>query len=413
MAANSSNMSTIPSCSNPDGLSRDSITPFLWIPSATGIKEVENSSYVTTAFLIIFWIIGVPSNILIIVAILKKRLYKKKPTFIILLNLSIADLLMCLIVMSLNIIIGLAGEFIFGNSDYERCRACSIGGLFFTFQLVPYHLIGILSIDRLLFIRFPLKYRELITTRVTIVTVTVAWAIGLLITLLSLVGVGDFVFLQPLAFCSFSPDIGKPANLAIVIISAIELIAPLLLLLVTNIWILVIIRKHFSELSKLSMASKQLIKRNRDVSKRAQVRLVQVYGSIFIANLITLAPTLALVITIFSLPPSQQPLVPPGFIAFTYITFVSQAVCHPIIEALLIPDIRRMVTQYCFKPDKKKIDSRSSTSKSSQKLEVDDVHLKSGGLCAGINCFTLCNEALVKDEDPSVIVEQTSTSIDY
>ena len=76
---------------------------------------------VVAVFQLIFLVVGIPSNILVIAAILKNKLLSH-PTHLLLLNLAVSDILVCVLVMPFNIVTALAGRFIIGSSDYVRCQ---------------------------------------------------------------------------------------------------------------------------------------------------------------------------------------------------------------------------------------------------------------------------------------------------
>ena len=77
------------SCGDGTGLSSTSVTHEHW--DAGG--DSKAMAVTSAAVILTIILVGVPSNLLILVSILRQRLYRE-PTYIILLNLAIADLLM-------------------------------------------------------------------------------------------------------------------------------------------------------------------------------------------------------------------------------------------------------------------------------------------------------------------------------
>ena len=79
------------SCADGNGLSSNSVTIEYWDSSN---EEDKIPALVTAAITLCFMLVGLPSNLVIIVAILWKHLYRQ-PTYILLLNLAIVDLSSC------------------------------------------------------------------------------------------------------------------------------------------------------------------------------------------------------------------------------------------------------------------------------------------------------------------------------
>ncbi len=96
-------------CSN---ASRNAISTDVW--SLQG--DVRTGGLVTAVFEIIFILLGLPWNVLVLVAIIKERLYHQ-PTIILLMNLIISDIVVLAAVLPFSIITGLAGEYTMISQD--------------------------------------------------------------------------------------------------------------------------------------------------------------------------------------------------------------------------------------------------------------------------------------------------------
>ena len=71
------------------------------------------------------------------------------------------------------------------------------------------------------------------------------------------------------------------------------------------------------------------------------MRLFQVFGALFIGNILIYIPFIAYVIT--SVAAKREFL---QFLTFAHIFFNSQTLVHPLIQALLIKDIRTSITKF-------------------------------------------------------------------
>ena len=73
---------------------------------------------------------------------------------------------------------------------------------------------------------------------------------------------------------------------------------------------------------------------------RKQLALARAFGAIIIANFIVWMPMVLFVILSLILPTDTIPI---GYFIFSYITFASRSLLHPLIEGCLIPDIKDML----------------------------------------------------------------------
>lgn len=147
----------------------------------------------TGVLILLFFLVGVPSNLVVIISILKKRLYRL-PTHILLLNLAISDLLVCLFVMPFTIIAAFAGGYIFGSSDYIRCRVCEGSVVFTALTFFSVCILSLISVDRFIFIKFSLYYEKWVTRRKIFIIITILWLLSLFVSLLPLFGFGEIEF---------------------------------------------------------------------------------------------------------------------------------------------------------------------------------------------------------------------------
>ena len=110
------------SCADGSGLSSNSVTKDYWDSSG---DDARSHSLATALLTLCFILVGLPNNLLIVVSILRQHLYRE-PTYILLLNLALIDLL-CFFLMPSPVLSGLAGEFVFGRNDVTRCKVCQMG----------------------------------------------------------------------------------------------------------------------------------------------------------------------------------------------------------------------------------------------------------------------------------------------
>ncbi len=178
-----------------DNASKDSISMEIW-----SLNDLRTSGLVVAVFEIIFIILGLPWNLIVLVTAVKERLYHQ-PAIILLMNLIISDLVVIVSILPFEIMVGIAGNYIFGGSDAERCKSCFIGLVNLSFSLVSIFTISMMSFDRFIFIYKPLHYEKIITPTRTVLAIIVAWAITILVTIFPTFGVGDLTFYPPFLSC--------------------------------------------------------------------------------------------------------------------------------------------------------------------------------------------------------------------
>ena len=328
-------------CSDGTGLSHNSVTPVYWDTKGTDTRDTALASAV---FTLCFILVGVPSNVLILVSILWQQLYRE-PTYILLLNLAAADLLVCVMFMPFTVVSGFAGGFTVGTTDSMRCSVCQFIGLQFVFfGYLTVHILALLSLDRFLFIKYPLKYFKLVTCRKTSLACLCVWILCLLLSLPPLFSFGDFVFSLRVSSCVINIEL-RARNLYYGILVALEVCIPLTVLFVTNIWVLCIIRKQMRKLYSTKRKRHETVIVFRDKVKTTlknskyvkQLQLIKVFGGMWIANIITWTPFFIHIIgtAIF------QSLTSKWFSLYVFINIISYAVIYPIIEASLIPEMRK------------------------------------------------------------------------
>ena len=331
-------------------VSRDSVTHSAW--STASEEEAESAAvgyfYATVALL--FFIVGLPMNIFVIIVILGRHLCKSVP-IILMLNLAISNMATCLLIFPFVIVSGYSENFMFGSSDHIRCRVCSIGIFNVSLPLVSEYTIALMSIERLLYLKLPLKYDSLVTPRRIGVAVLMIWIVCILLSIPPLFGLGEVLFFYKIANCAIVSfiDGSRVANASYGAILAIMGFLGFSVVVVAYLWIICIARSFLfkntdryaswgdSQTSaENSEEQKQLNKENR----KKQFRMVQLLGLIFGFNAITWLPFTVLALSASIAGPSAVPIL---FFFFAYNTYLSAVIIYPILQASLTYEIKEAV----------------------------------------------------------------------
>ena len=364
------------------------MTPEYWgTHSISG--DYRNSTMVTGALILLFMLIGLPGNTVIIVCIIKQRLFKEV-THLLLLNLAVSDFLLCLLVMPFTVVAGFAGGYVLGGSDYTRCQVCQQTGVILTFTTsLSIKILCLMSLDRFIFIKFPLYYSRWVTLRKVIIAIILAWLLSSIEALPPVFGFGLIKYGYATSSCYISfftkASFGIEYTLLLVAISTIVVIVTI----VTNIWIACITRKQIwgvygSQLtsSKEENKNQAIKKRTRKKMMKKQMVLIRAFGGILLANIIVWFPMIIFAVVLQVVDKVSIPL---GIYVCIYLSLIMHSVVHPLIEAYFIPEIRIAICKalclhHCKPQNCTKNRDTSNTmvrnSKQNKDLEIKETEMK-------------------------------------
>ncbi len=396
-------------------LSRTNVTVEYW--DTHGINmDYRIGSFITGIVMAIFVLIGLPANVILIFGLVYKRLYKD-PTHILLLNLAISDFLVCLLVMPPTIVSGAAGGFIFGRSDYTRCQICQLGLVNVALTVFSVNILGLISLDRFIFIRVPLHYNKIVTTPRIMIAIGILWLMSIAESILPLVGFGEIRYAFSVSTCQpyLLGETDFAANVYYVGLIIILCSLPALGMIVTNTWIVIIVRSHLKKLyrTRSNTDGRELEKHEQKLRRVMQnqmnkkhIVLIRVFGAILLAHIITWSP-ITFHTVILSVYTGDLPL---GLYIFVYLSFISHSVLHPLIEGYFIPEVKAIFDTIFFKRQISKKLQQYRTSEPVEKVlaELTEIDQKTGLKCCDNRCLDICSLALL----PESLQIQASSSSD-
>ena len=354
-------------------LSRDFLTESVWTLN-TVVESDTGTMIALTVIMTLLLLVGLPSNVLLIAVMLKKKLHRKQPAILLLLNLAVTDLLVCCLVMPWNIVTLIAGEFRFGGDDHTRCQVCQTGVILIILTFVTLNNLALLSVDRLVYLKRPIHYHKYSTSVRVLVATGMVWLLSCLVSIPPLFGFSEMRFSTAVGICTiaFSGSTPLAKNSHYLIFLAVMALAPILTLVLTNLWGLGIIQRHLrAKARKLKEEKKHNRLSFHEKMKRQQQgtqgKLLKVYGIIFITNLVTYLPMIARMIVGVAAEEEEftEAVRVSGSIA--YLALMSQAVVHPIVQASLVGDIRKGIAEQvsAVKRHVRKLSRSSESSESS------------------------------------------------
>ena len=319
-------------------VSRDSATAEYWGTHAPAVA----------AFMSIFFVVALFWNSFVLYSMVRLRSkLLRAPTHVVLFSLAVNDLLLTVLVMPVSIITTIAQDYPFGSNDYVRCKVCQHGGIFSVLSVSSIHHIALLSLDRFLFIYMPISYKTWVTRWKMLFAVIGVWFISIAIGVLPLFGFGAVGYSSSIGTCVaiFHGETHLTKNINYVLLFFVEALIPITVIVVCNIGLLCLARKHlklraerrqkyiFSSIKNID----QTETKPKSEYKLQQLQLLKVFTAIFIGNLITWMPILGLALASQFIDFDN---VTSEAIAFVYMTYLSYALIHPILETLFIGDIR-------------------------------------------------------------------------
>ena len=291
-------------------------------------------------------------NIFVIIVIIGRHLCKSVP-IILMLNLSVSNIATCVLVLPFVIVSGYSTEYIFGSSDYIRCRVCSFGIFNICLPLVTEYTIAIMSIERLLYLKLPLKYESVVTPRRVIVAVLLIWIFCIFLSVPPLFGYGEVVFFYQIANCAISSYI-EGNNVADTFFGALIVFLQFLgvsVVVIAYLWIVCIARSslfknanHYASLgdSQISAELSEMYKQQQKEYRKKQFRMVQLLGVIFGVNDITWLPFAIVILCATLTNPRAIPIL---YYFFAYSTYLSAVIIYPILQVSLTYEIKEAVLE--------------------------------------------------------------------
>jgi len=318
--------------------SSNSVTREYW--SLEGERATHAIVLAVYLLLLFCELLGLPWNILVIVAIAKEKLYHQ-PNIILLVNLIVADFFILLVPTPLLMTLGFAGEFIIGHSDEARCQYCSLGFLLVT-PITNYIItVAMMSLDRFFYIYSPFKYEMSSTKYVALVGVMASIVLSIALGCVVLFMPGTAQFDQLLFFCVKNYYLSAFVPYLIIVV----FVSVLVVIVVSNAcfsWIVlkniraVYSTEDYSNEGRTENRSCRLRKRVASTRHQKQKRLCCMQFFLLWSSFFTLVPSLILLCSLQIMPENLTIEV----VTVVLILLYSQVYIHPIIETSLIYEIR-------------------------------------------------------------------------
>ena len=306
-------------------------------------------------FYILFFLIAFIWNLFILIMMCVRRKIFKEAAHVFLANLVLLDFLVAVFVMSFPIISSIQGEWILGANDIVRCYTCDVTGFFVTFLVdMSVHVLAVLSVDRVLHLAWPLKYKAYMTRVKAFIIVVVIWVFVFVLNILPFSGVGIIEFNRNLGVCLVRWSMTTTTSFIYVGVLLLELLIPLLTLLLANTLTFQLISrvlKRTNERRKILQRASTRRQHNVEEKEKRKVvvseeerryskqqrQLRKYFTAVFISNIVCWTMLFVVFLLFFALDASQFP---PVLFVVGFFCYLLTAIIHPMLETYFIQDLR-------------------------------------------------------------------------
>ena len=333
-------------------LSRDSTSPFVWQLA----PEVQDGRPYVATVEAIFLVVGLLWNIFVLLCYSLKPKLLKEPANIYLCNLALINFLLTILITMPCFTVEVAGEFIFGDSDYVRCHICDfLGVVLHTFISLSLHTMAALSVDRFIILFRPLKYKMIFNWKKALAIQITLWIVSVAISIPPIFGFGKYEFNLVFAACNArwtgQGTLGL-RNIDYVTFFGLEAIIPIAVLTVTNIGVIKIVKQFLKSRVTRQRSFRSDGKDGAEEErkyKRQQNQLIKVFGALFIAHILCWTPVLTVTFIALGIGPTRIPI---QVFLVSWLAYLTIPVIHPILESFFVKDLR-----YRINKTKKKVRS--------------------------------------------------------
>ena len=303
-----------------------------------------NNGPALAAALVIEMILGITTNLFIIIASCVHTKTLKKPSTMLLLFLAIVNLFFCIVYMPFQIITAAVHEWIFGNTVEVREGMCVFVGYILSFSImIMYYALGVISFDRFLMIVKPITHRTIMTPFVVIVIIIAISGFIALYAALPLFGVGVITFLPKLFTCSVSFE---KRSVIYVIVNVVVAPIPIITIIVTSGWTFLFTRNFIKsdyQRQMQSIRNKDAEDYQRNIYNKRLTKLIGIFGMLLIVNAISIVPmvTIGIVVKFIGFHTIPDPIY-----GIVLIVFFLNNIVNPIIQCYFRPELKKMLTDF-------------------------------------------------------------------
>ena len=298
-------------------------------------EEVNGPLFATTVAVELFLALSINLFVLIFTLCHPKSL--KQPSIIFLTNFVLVNLVTAILVMPSIVVTVVYEEWIFGETIEGKNGICQfIGFVFVCVGFLTFMTIGIISVDRFLFIVKPLVHKRVMKTWVAIGIVVLLWILSCLLNIPPFFGLGQYIFVSSIGTC-----LSKWSNQRL-IYSCVWTTTIIAVILVTTLWTFCFTRRFIKQAKDLTLASEKGHNEHIKHLYNSRIKkLIGIFGALLIVMVVCFIPiTLLGIIRIIG-----NERLPGPVRAFLVIIFFINSIANPIIQSYFRKDLKAFIVR--------------------------------------------------------------------
>ena len=303
---------------------------------------------------------GLTTNLFIVVYTVVHPKTLKNPSLVLLCGLSLSHLTSCCFYIPFPLITSAYGEWIFGSTELQCAVLCKINSFFLVFPLITsIAILGLISVDRCLYIARPIHYNHHINSKITFVVLGITALLSFIYASLPFTGTGKVIFYPGIFSCvpSWSGLMQRSISLVVICFLIVLIIVPTV---VTFFVTKKFIAKDYMRKSSLTLDEK-VVDHRRDLYKRRMCNLLGIFGMFLALYSTAFVPYVTIMIV-----RGVTDELPETFVAVDFLVIMSINVTSPIVQSYFRKDLKNALKNvFCFQTllnhrHGNKIESRSN-----------------------------------------------------
>ena len=285
-------------------------------------------------YLVIF-IIAVPANLFIIVAMIKSGRLRRDPSTVYLLSLAVLDFVWALLTMPFYVATAFLGGFVFGNTDAVRCAVCDFQAAVLAFCFsATVHLLALVAFDRFLLIVYAFRYNSIMKPWLAWILVVVVCIPPAIFTAAPFFGFGDYFFFPVAGICLFH-WIGETLYVAVYAGEvAIPVICIITFSIITYVYIRKFLKKNHRRKSRYTIDVAGASREHR-TKQRA---LTRVFVALILVQIVCIVP--AVCTALGGVIAGDFTSIPEFIFQIDTVLLLSNMAANPIVQSIFRSDVR-------------------------------------------------------------------------
>ena len=299
-------------------------------------KEVNGPLLATTVVVELFFALSINLFVLIFTLCHPKSL--KQPSIIFLTNFVLVNLVTATLIMPSIVVTAVYEEWIFGETVEGKNSTCQfIGFMSVCVGYLTFMTIGIISVDRFLFIVKPLVHKRVMKTWVAVGIVLFLWILSCLLNIPPFFGLGQYIFQSSIGTCFL-----KWSNQRLIYFCVWSTTITAVIL-VTTLWTFCFTRRFIKQTRDLTVTSEKGHNEHiKHVYNSRIKKLIGIFTALLIVMVVSFIP-LILTGIIGIIIGSENIPGPVG--ASVAIVFFINSIANPIVQSYFRKDLNEFIVR--------------------------------------------------------------------